>query len=426
MPENGSWRQTGIIKVSVVELTNFVGNMGEEVVEELISVIVPVYNAEKYIGECLESIIKQTYKHLQIIIVNDGSTDGSLNICRKYACQDQRITVITQHNQGLVVARKTGVAHATGKYVCFVDSDDWMDAKGINFLYREMIENDADVSILSYTIWDDGKEKPKMLRLAEGVYATEQQWREIYRNCCERDGNYAVLHNVWGKLYKTELYRKAQAYVKNEVTVGEDFVCMYAWLTMAKRLVISNDRMYFYRMTATSMLHRKNHSILCDINRVYNNLLEFRDELGENPDMWNSYMNYLMEWTFRASLRLYGISGSKVYLFPYNKIEKNSKVLLYGAGGIGRGYYKQILLNDYCSIVGVADMDWEKYRNSGLPMIATEDIIKTECDSILISIKDEQAAQEVKQKLLSMGVVEKKIIWNNPQMIDGMFGIYYN
>ena len=95
--------------------------------KELISVIIPIYNAEKYLRQCLESVINQTYKQLEIILVNDGSTDGSLSVCYEYQKKDSRIIIISQQNEGAFKARKNAIKIANGKYVAFVDGDDWID-----------------------------------------------------------------------------------------------------------------------------------------------------------------------------------------------------------------------------------------------------------------------------------------------------------
>ena len=100
------------------------------------SIVVPVYNAEKYLDQCVTSIMGQTYRHLEIILVNDGSTDHSLEICRKYAEIDERITVVEQINQGVVKARKTGVEAATGDFIGWADADDWLESGYIEGLVK--------------------------------------------------------------------------------------------------------------------------------------------------------------------------------------------------------------------------------------------------------------------------------------------------
>lgn len=104
---------------------------------ELVSVIVPVYNVEQYLEKCIDSIINQTYKNLEIILIDDGSTDSSGKICDSYAARDKRIKVIHQENGGLAVVRNIGVSAASGEYIMFVDSDDYIDTEIVQFLYEQ-------------------------------------------------------------------------------------------------------------------------------------------------------------------------------------------------------------------------------------------------------------------------------------------------
>ena len=111
-----------------------------------ISIIIPVYNVEKYLSRCLESVINQSYKNIEIIIVNDGSTDNSFDICNKYKKKDKRVILIDQNNQGLSGARNTGLKHATGEYICFIDSDDYVEKDYVEYLYKLIVKDDYDLN----------------------------------------------------------------------------------------------------------------------------------------------------------------------------------------------------------------------------------------------------------------------------------------
>lgn len=113
---------------------------------ELISVVIPVYNVEKYLSKCIESILNQTYKKLEIILVDDGSSDLSRNICDEYCKKDIRIKVIHKENGGLSDARNVGILNATGKYICFIDSDDYIEKNMLELLYLDIKNNDSDIS----------------------------------------------------------------------------------------------------------------------------------------------------------------------------------------------------------------------------------------------------------------------------------------
>ena len=132
--------------------------------ENLISVVVPVYNAQLYLPECLDSIINQSYKHLEIILVNDGSTDDSLDICNQYAQKDKRVTVINQQNKGVVLARKQGIKNAHGEYLSFIDADDYIAQEYFETMLNNIGISDVVTSslIINNRVWEDA--------IAEGVY----------------------------------------------------------------------------------------------------------------------------------------------------------------------------------------------------------------------------------------------------------------
>ena len=115
-----------------------------------ISIIVPIYNAEKFLNKCIKSILKQTFENFELILVNDGSTDKSLDICNKYAKSDKRIKVINKKNEGSVLARKRGIKEAKGDYVIFVDADDWISINALEVINEEINNNNADVIVFNY------------------------------------------------------------------------------------------------------------------------------------------------------------------------------------------------------------------------------------------------------------------------------------
>lgn len=117
---------------------------------EKITVIVPVYNVENYLNKCLDSIISQTYKNIEIVVVNDGSTDASGEICKEFSEMDHRILYIEQENAGLSAARNTGLDNMSGNYVTFVDLDDWIEQDYVETLYKKIVEYQADIAVGNY------------------------------------------------------------------------------------------------------------------------------------------------------------------------------------------------------------------------------------------------------------------------------------
>ena len=137
---------------------------------EVVSIIIPIYNVEAYLRQCLETVIHQTYPHLEIILVNDGSPDQSEEICKDFFRKDARIRYVRQENGGLSAARNTGIELATGDYLTFIDPDDWVTEDYVEVLYRQLKKYDADVSVANYNLYDDSSSKylitPLMQRAA--------------------------------------------------------------------------------------------------------------------------------------------------------------------------------------------------------------------------------------------------------------------
>ena len=170
--------------------------------EELISVIVPIYKVEKYLKRCIESIINQTYHNLEIILVDDGSPDKCGEMCEEYSKKDKRIKVIHKENGGLSDARNKGLEIATGKYIGFVDSDDFIDKDMYKVLYNNLKNNNADMSICSIYQFENEEEIVKGYNKNETVITYNKQ--EMFNNFYDD-----LLRNVvaWNKLYKADIFK---------------------------------------------------------------------------------------------------------------------------------------------------------------------------------------------------------------------------
>ena len=211
-----------------------------------ISVIVPVYNTEKYMEKCLDSIINQSYDNLEIIIINDGSTDNSGMICDKYKSRDDRIIVIHQENQGLSIARNNGLDIATGDYIGFVDSDDWIESDMFSTLYTGIVKNDAEIAVCNfYYIKQDGR---TVIENGGDIIFNENN--SITETILENDDKlthyftYTTYDTVaWNKLYKKELFDGIR-YPPNKVF--EDLFTTHKLIGKANRVVILPDYKYYY------------------------------------------------------------------------------------------------------------------------------------------------------------------------------------
>lgn len=203
-----------------------------------VSVIVPVYNIEEYIEKCIKSILKQTFCDFELLLINDGSKDHSLDICKKYK-KDYRVRIISQSNKGLSVARNTGIRAAKGKYLLFVDGDDYIAPEMLEKLYSEIILENADIVQCGF-IWVTKNERMKEEKYKGGIVKKvlcNDEWFGTF----ERNG--LLFTCAWNKLYKKQLFDKIK-YPKGKVT--EDEYVLFPLFCAARKVVIVNQGLYYY------------------------------------------------------------------------------------------------------------------------------------------------------------------------------------
>ena len=211
----------------------------------VISVIVPVYNAEKYLERCIDSILRQTFSDFELILVDDGSKDGSGRICEKYAGNDHRIRVIHQENKGQASARNRGVSNAVGEWIVFVDSDDMIHQQMLEYLYRAVISSNTKLAVCKAV---EGKECPTDFYSNQEYQCSVVQADEnrLLHWCTDKDIDAAdkyVYWIVWGKLIHKSIMKSFPFEVGR---IYEDNAVVFKWLYTADNIAVCNNDMYFY------------------------------------------------------------------------------------------------------------------------------------------------------------------------------------
>lgn len=219
----------------------------------LFSVIVPIYNKEKYIKECIDSIINQSFLDYELILVDDGSTDNCSKIVDEYANNDSRIKVIHKSNGGLVSARKEGTKLATGEYVVCVDADDYIKKDYLLNISKEIGINHSDIVCMGYSELSNNSIKEVDIDYRKGFYSKQNIINEIYPSLIQRSDTKHFPVNIWAKAYKRELYKDIQLNVSNDVKIGEDGVVSIPYIYKSNSLSIINDYSYVYRKNDDSM-----------------------------------------------------------------------------------------------------------------------------------------------------------------------------
>ena len=227
----------------------------------LVSIIVPIFNVEKYLSECINSILSQTYKNIEIILIDDGSTDKSAEICDKYALEDKRVRVIHKINGGVSAARNDALQQADGQLIMFVDSDDWIDSETCGTAVNAMQESGADVVMWSYISENNGNQSRKIIfssdTVFEGADVKEKLHRRLFGLICEELAHPELsdsLCPVWGKLYKKELILNNNiSFVDlSEIGTYEDGLFNIEVFPKVEKAVYLNKCLYHYRKENTS------------------------------------------------------------------------------------------------------------------------------------------------------------------------------
>ncbi|MBR4720543.1 MAG: glycosyltransferase family 2 protein [Clostridia bacterium] len=208
----------------------------------LVSIVVPVYNTEKYLKKCLDSILKQTYKNIEVICVNDGSTDNSAQILEEYKNQDKRLRVLTQENSGGVIARKTGVLNANGDYVIIEDSDDWLDSDLVESCVN-VIKTEPDADIVKFGYYQEPSHKGfNLCNILEKTKYEGDEIKDIIRLLIYSQ----KCNHLWNEMVKKELFDFSSEIFDYIVHKGEDLQINLQLYTSAKKVVLIDKNMYHY------------------------------------------------------------------------------------------------------------------------------------------------------------------------------------
>lgn len=382
--------------------------------QELVSVIVPVYNVEKYIEKCIESIINQTYKNLEIFLVDDGSTDNSLNICKEYAEKDSRIIVLTQSNSGAYKARKYAVEIATGRYVAFVDGDDWIDSD----MYADMVsimEKYHTLMVGTGTIDVNGeKESVRKQKAKEGHYKDEVFVREILPYMLY-DGDFfesLIEPTLWNKMFSREPLKEIFEEIEEGGKIANDVVITYPFLTRNHDIYITTKSYYHYRMIVSNSISRNRYKDIYDRLNVH----------IKNVDNYfraSKYRDILVPQLSAHCLRMYIMYCPEIfdsvpgeYLSIYGGVKKNEKIIIYGAGKSGANAYTYA-----CNYIKDQIIAWVDKNYDVLSKTVNECICDpreadfSNVDRVIVTVLKADAIKSIKKDLSSMGVTEDKISW---------------
>lgn len=275
----------------------------------ILSIIVPVYKTEAYLPQCVESLLAQTIRDLEVILVDDGSPDKSGEICDVYAARYPNIQVIHKENEGQTATRKAGIRVATGKYIAFVDSDDWVDADMFQVLIQQAEQHHADIVAAGFVRDYKDRAEPGCNAYPSGVY-TGDELRTLRANAVFYLPEMAegIAPALWAKVFRRETVAEGILSRNDTIRFGEDSLCTNSALSLANCVVIDNDHWgYHYRIWDGSVTQAYNPNYFQDLFILYDELKKIRKDLGADSQQAlsynyaNLYLGGVLQWIGRGN-----------------------------------------------------------------------------------------------------------------------------
>lgn len=389
-----------------------------------LTVIVPVYNVERYIKECVQSIVKQSYIDLEVILVDDASSDQSGVLCDLLAEEYDCVKALHIAHGGITKARLVGVQAAKSDKITFVDADDWIEENA----YKELVlENNCDIVITGICRYFNIKSAiMEMPYLDEGIYTREDILNEIAPIMLwnPRQGIWALDPSLCTKIFKRELIlewlEKASEVDSN---YGEDSLVIFPMMLQAERVQIKKDIYYYHRqrMSGTLPSYIKDEDFIIKLHKVY----EYLSKQFKQMRHWD-IMRCQLDCFYINSIELkkrcyeYPQLEFSAY-FPTDRIPQKSNVILYGAGNLGRQYWEQNSLYHFCNIVLWVDTKYEKYQTNAIKIEKPERIKEMVFDYVVIAVDDYYTAKDIAIYLHKLGIERKKIVWQSIRVNRGRF-----
>ncbi len=281
---------------------------------EKVSIIVPIYNVGAYLDYCVQSLVNQTYKNIEIILVNDESPDNSLEICRKWEKQDSRILVIDQQNQGVSVARNQGIQRCSGQWICFVDGDDWLEETAIEKM-MELTETDTDVLITDYYIDTPTRCWEESFFTLDNHDFREDERLELIKNCFlktsfSNKGAVTMVGVPWAKLFRMELLREKGILFDRKLRKMQDALFCIEVFQQCENIRFRKIATYHYRQNDVSVCHKPNPNYQKIADAVLQAFLDFIKKYHYEQELMPVYYARKFMFAFESVKFIYLLDTS--------------------------------------------------------------------------------------------------------------------
>ncbi len=373
-----------------------------------LSVIVPIYNAAPYLGQCIQSICDQTYRRLQIILVDDGSTDESGEICDRFALMDARISVVHKENGGQLSALLAGGRIADGDYITCVDSDDWIDPDRYSHIVDVGLADTPDMVHIEGENWEyddhmlykEYKDIPYMFSGEEG--------RDSFLRFVTGTGPYLdrrIIPCHWKSFVRSDIFKRNMELMDTRISMIEDVIFMFSVIMDSESIACITESGYHYRQHEGSICHaatefRKDHYRL-----FYEQFLRILDRHGGHIS--DVIADFVIQYSYHNILMA---NYTVVYdhfrddCFPYVGIASGSRIIVYGAGYLGANIVNAIVSHDRHELVAWVDLNPRPNPRSGVEVQSPDKLAELDYDYILIAILVSSVSERAADDLISRGV----------------------
>ena len=390
--------------------------------KKLLSVIVPVYNAQEFLPDCIESILSQTYQNIQVVLVDDGSTDSSGKICDSYQKKDSRIRVIHKENEGPIQTRRAGGAASDGDYVTFVDSDDWIAPDMYETLMKETERAEVVISGI-FRFFHKGCVIEEMPLCEEGFYDRERIKKDLipFMLFSRRRGRNELDPSLCTKIFRKEkLMAHLEEMTALDIHYGEDVALFYPLMLETHSVSVIHHCYYYHQKRAkeTDTPYIKDADFFHKLHSLYQYLQKKFSDGRYKDQLFIQLDHFYMRAIGLKQMYYADYKQSEPDIFPYWSIEKGAKIALYGAGNLGKQYFWQNQEYRFADIVVWADQNYKRLGNQMEQIVSPERLCCEEFDYVLIAVKNIETAAEIRDSLIQKGIVKEKIIWNLAKIIE--------
>lgn len=378
-----------------------------------LSVVVPVYNVKKYLRQCIESILDQSFKNIELILIDDGSTDGSDMLCDEYVYKDKRVKVFHNEHNGPLSSRKMGVEKSTGEYITFVDADDFVCERSFELAQSDMNNG---IDVISFDImryFEKDRIRVDRDLFEEGIYSAKKIEAMIYPTMIwdEKKESFGLDPALCNKVFKQDLLKEQY---QTDIGVesfhyGEDVAIIYPLMLRANTLSVHHEAYYYHRQREAGCIA---HYIADDkfFDKLYF-LYRHLVHIFAGKDIFQKQIDLFYLYSVMLKGRQYGKPWHYFNrIFPFDKVPAGKKVVLYGAGEVGKLYRDQVQAIDYCSLVLWVDKNYANLKDGNVT--SPENIFQCDFDYIVVAVAYKQSAEEIVAWMRMNGIPETKIISN--------------